>query len=51
LEASIHLAESKLEQKDAMLRQKESDQACLVEQRLRLEQDLQERDEDIAEMR
>ena len=45
------MAESKLEQKEAMLRQKDQDQACLLDQRNQLQTELKERDEEISEMR
>ena len=50
LEASIHIAESKLEQKENLLRQKEYDQARLVEDQERLQIELNERSEEIARL-
>ena len=40
LEASIHVAESRLEQKDAQLRQKDLDRAELLEERERIDVEL-----------
>ena len=40
LEASIHIAETKLEQKDAQLRQKDQDQAQLIDERDMLQLEL-----------
>ena len=50
LEASIHIAESKLEQRENLLRQKEYDQARLVEDQERLQIELNERSEEIARL-
>lgn len=50
MEASIHIAETKLEQRESQLREKEHKEAFLLEEREELNADLQEKVDEISRL-